>query len=223
MAEHYNLPYLAATGNATKVALLRCLWQGKNTETDMLRSLYLITLWLIAFHALWHGRCTNLAFSWVQQRSIMQTKKSQTTLMLYLTKLTKHSSTAIFTKSEVDISTNQHHHLPTVQPHFHQCTCLMSPVLSKWLCCEVWFSLLAEILPLVWPSLSGYRHFLLLFNCLLTSPVLKGDSKSCFYQNQHDIAGFIACLCCPFLSFHQLLHRGKSSVPRHLLLSNRFL
>lgn len=49
MAEQYNLPYLAATGNATTVVLLRCrrdvYSRENNTETDMLRSLYLITLW----------------------------------------------------------------------------------------------------------------------------------------------------------------------------------
>jgi len=49
MAKQYNLPDLAATGNATKVALLRCrrdvYSRENNTETDMLRSLYLITLW----------------------------------------------------------------------------------------------------------------------------------------------------------------------------------
>lgn len=66
MAEQYNLPYLAATGNATKVALLRCRRDvySRENNTDRHAEVSLSDNFVvIAFHALWHVVCTNLAFS----------------------------------------------------------------------------------------------------------------------------------------------------------------
>lgn len=154
----------------------RCLQQGKQHRDRHAEVSLSDNFVVIAFHALRHVRCANLAFS--EHSKETQCKEDRnSTLLLYLTKLPRHSSVHIITKSEVDICMGHCHSLPRVQYHFHQCTWLTSPVLSEHLCCEIWLrSLLAEILPLVWTPAEWLQAFLPPSSCLLTSPILKVGS-----------------------------------------------
>lgn len=106
----------------------------------------------------------------------MQTKKESNSTLLYLTKLPRHSSTGIITKSKASTFTSQHHPLPRVQSHFHQCTWLISSALLSssavrsssifWLRFCPWFE----------PQLIGYSNFFLFSSCPLMCPTLKVGS-----------------------------------------------
>lgn len=133
-------------------------------------------------------------------------------ILLYLAKLPRHSSLCIITKSEADISLGQHHPLASISISV---TWLITPVLSDPLCCESWFYLLAEILPLVWTLTEWLQAFLPLVQLPADISYTEGREPSKTVSTKinvnfaSDFTGFRTCLYCPFLSLHKLLHRSS--------------
>lgn len=115
-------------------------------------------------------------------------EESNSTVLLYLTKLPRHSSVGIITKSKVDTSVGQRDPLSTVQSHSHQHAWPISPVLFEWFCCQVWFYLLAEILLLVWTPGEWLQACLPLAQLPASISYSQGrePSKTVSTKNQHE-------------------------------------